>query len=234
MTTFLMAGVVHNMKGGLRSQGLMDADSEQNFAKLVTPRLTSNSLILFEGYSHTQFLRPGTVEYEKRTAEFIHLFPLEGNRPRVGFVDPRYSPLAKEQQSRIGALIEWMRLTQQVISMEDRSVTPPEYEESVRNRTYQYEQTRDLTSPEIELARRVHMQTKRFNRSHIEAMQRAERNNYDLCVVVCGDNHALSLSIKTGYPYLSLAGVEDARAFLGGYITTQVFPEVAVNRNGKM
>lgn len=227
MTEFIIAGVMHDMDPiTIMGNSLMDSISEEQFRLRITPKITDKSIVFHEGFISSQLFRPGMDAYEKRRAELV---PVLGEiRPTLGFVDSRWDVSYPKRLGRIKIVQDWIAYANEAFRFASYPETMAKLDAMIRADQFEFVRTQPAWRGEKEYARHMYTSTRRFNRSHIEAMRRAD-GKFDTCVVIAGYVHAMALSRLTGYQLENLVDVKtnyaDSVSLYAAYANIMYLPQ---------
>jgi hypothetical protein len=227
MTEFIMVGVMHDMNPiTVMSNGLMDSTSAEQFRLRITPKITDRSVVFHEGFVSSQLFRPGMDAYEKRRAELV---PVLGEiRPALGFVDSRWDASHAKRVSRVKMVQDWIVYANKAFRFAHYPETMAKLDAMIRADQFEFVRTQPAWRGENEYARHMYTSMRRFNRSHIEAMRKAD-GKFDTCVVIAGFVHAMALSRLTGYQLENLVDVKtdyaDSVSLYAAYANIMYLPQ---------
>ncbi|HEY4487745.1 MAG TPA: hypothetical protein VI483_03215 [Candidatus Paceibacterota bacterium] len=198
MTQYLLVGASHELTDGI-SDRLLSPECLARFKSEIAPRVTNDSLILREGFSSRGIVRPDHRAYRVTLRDFGDAF---GNTtPALIAVDPRDTTSITKSDSMGAKYDRWEVLARQIIETDwaRKPTTFLEALEWLKREPPLARLTRRLTREEIELARWVRTQHRKFDFQYSDAMRRYGPQ-FDFCVFVGGTIHALALAKRTGYP----------------------------------
>jgi hypothetical protein len=221
MTQYLVVAVTH--ASGNEDGRLLSPECEEAFRTRITPQLLPKTLILMEGFDSAGIFGPEHRAHSIACREFGEA--LSGFKPTFGGFDSRERP---DTGDRLDA---WEYFVKNNV-LTDWSVTPAtneHAEELIRAKPLQASLRRQPTHEEVGLARWVDALSRRFDREYISAM-RKYGPRYDMCVVVVGSVHAISLRLKTGYPIEYAFGDHEAKGLYYAYHGDYVWPPILFSR----
>ena len=203
MTEYLIVAVSHELVPHNISDRLLSPGCLTRFKSEVAPRITNDSLILLEGFDSRGIVRPNHQAYRMALRDFGDA--LGDKTPALMAVDPR-GTVSIEKSDAMGAMYDvWEMVARHLIQTdwERKPSTFTEALEWLEQEPPPAKLARRATRDEIELARRVRTQHRKFDFRYVDAMRRYG-SQFDFCVFVGGTIHALALAKKTGFPAIYL------------------------------
>lgn len=213
MTRYILAAATHEETGGRLLSGMSSAI----FRERITPLLTDHSLILLEGDYYEGSVAKGHPRYDACSADIAQV--LGTARPTLMGIDPRFRDRSKVRHTR--ALNElWLNYAVEASIEEGWKLPAATLEELM---TYLKQSPKhpelavEITGPMRNTAQWVHTMTRRFDRTYIELMRR-KGPHHDVCVLIAGASHCISIGIKTEYEIIRLARTSEPSELLWDYL----------------
>ncbi len=223
MTDFVLAGVMHSVSDRGQTQSLMTTQCMSEFKRRVVPRVTSQSVIFAEGSYRNDLVFPEAEEYKSVLGSLEKVFD-HNIRPAFGFKDPRWSSDVVVNRQRIQIASSWILHANKVFEFRDIPTSYEEMIERIRAKDFRCSLKGVCDSKDLEHARHVMEMNRRFNRNYVGAMNQ-RKGKSDLCVLVAGFAHCMSVALHTNWPIEALYK-EDVEGMYLGYMTTHVCPQL--------
>lgn len=228
MTKYLIVAINH---GDTNDGRILSEGCRARFKEQIAPIVTDRSLILMEGFYRNEMIRPAHSRYQAAKNHFGTA--LKNVNPTFAGFDTRQRNIVSEEQlSRLEARIDsWEMFCRRnfLANWSTLPSTPQEAENFIRSVPELPLLRRTPTHEEVDLAKWINATNRRFDREYIQAM-RQHGPRHDLCVVVTGSVHAISIGFKTKNPIIYLIDDEpgNVREMYFAYLADYVWPSIVI------
>jgi hypothetical protein len=195
------------------------------FKEKIAPYVTNKTLVLQEGFTRENLLRPAHPIYDRALWYLQDPFGL--TKPTIGGFDSRTSGDLSKDRKYMEAADVWPNFAANIFGVNYTTApqTFEELQERVLAKSMDARARRTPTLSEIEFAKIIERGNTQFDQRYIAAINRY-RDQFDRIILVAGGAHCLSIASKTGYSIDFLVSEEDSPEMYYAYLCDCIWPSI--------